>query len=79
MRRSLGITLDMVKAEAQRRITARYPLGKQNTIMLRAGAERDDMHAFIETIIAASHRLEAMSTVPYDYESDTYWTEEPSL
>ena len=68
----------MVKAEAERRITARYPLGKQNTIMLRAGAERDAMHAFIEAIIAASHRIEAMSPIPHHYRDDTYWTEEPS-
>ena len=73
MKFEIGVTKAMVKAEAERRIIARYPLGKQNTIILRGGAERDDMQAFIEAIIAASHRIEAMKPIPPDFAADHHW------
>lgn len=67
------ITDEMVKAEAERRIIARYPLGKQNTIMMRGGSERDDMQTFIEAMIAASHRIELMRPIPPDFAADHHW------
>ena len=73
MRRRIEITAALVKAEAERRIVARYPLGKQNTIMLRGGAECEDMQAFIEVIIAASHLIEAMKPIPPDFAADHHW------
>ena len=75
MKFEIGVTKAMVKAEAERRIIARYPLGKQNTIIMRCGADRDDMHAFIEAVIAASHRIEAMKPLPHDFVADHYWRE----
>ncbi|SFV33136.1 hypothetical protein SAMN05216456_1897 [Devosia crocina] len=69
-----AVTPDHVKAECERRITERYPLGKQNTITLRGGPERDDMLAFIEAMIAASHRLEAQVPIPADYRHDEHWS-----
>ena len=68
-----------VKAECSRRIQARYPLGKQNTITLRGGPERDDMLAFIEGQIAASHRLEEMVPISPDFAADHHWTDQPAL
>lgn len=62
-----------VKKECEDRILERYSLGKQNTVTLRGGSERDAMLAFIEAMIAASHRLEAMEPIPPDYASDAYW------
>jgi hypothetical protein len=73
MKFKVGVTKAMVKAEAERRIIARYPLGKQNTIMLRGGVEREEMHAFIEVVIAASHRIEAMKPIPPDFAADHHW------
>ena len=70
-----AVTVAMVKAEAERRIIARYPLGKQNTIISRGGADRDDMHAYIEAVIAASHRIEAIKPIPPDFAADHYWRE----
>lgn len=68
-----SVAAEHVKAECQRRILDRYPLGKQNTIILRGGEEADAMHAFIEAVIAASHRLEAMQPIPLDYTHDKHW------
>ena len=67
------VTPIMVKAECERRILARYPLGKQNTITLRGGSERDDMQTFIEAMIAASHRIEAIDPLPPDFAADHHW------
>ena len=69
----IAVAVSDVQAEAERRIIARYPLGKQNTIILRGGGERDDMQAFIDAIIAASHRIEAMKPIPPDFAADHHW------
>lgn len=63
-----------IKAEAQRRIEARYPMWRQMNI-LRAGAaeEIEAMGRFIDAIRGASDVLDAMPTVPADYVDDKYW------
>jgi hypothetical protein len=73
MKFKISVTAAMVKAEAERRIIARYPLGKQNTIIMRGGAERDDMQAAIEAILAASHRIESLKPLPPDFAADYHW------
>ena len=73
MKFEIGVTKAMVKAEAERRIIARYPLGKQNTIIMRGGSELDDMQAFIEAVIGAAHRIELMRPIPPDYVADHHW------
>lgn len=74
MRFNHGASVADIKAECARRILARYPLGKQSTIALRGGVERDEMQAFIEAMIAASHRLEATSPIPARYRDDQFWS-----
>ena len=74
----ITITAAEVKAECSRRIQTRYSLGKQSTVALRGGSERDDMHAFIEGQIAASHRLEEMVPIPPDFTADHHWTDQPA-
>ncbi len=66
-----------IKAEAQRRIEARYPTWRQMNI-LRAGNE-DEIEAmgrFIDAIRAASDVLDAMEAVPGNYADDHHWPEQ---
>lgn len=67
------VTAAEVKAECERRILARYAIGKQMTLMDRGGAELDAMRAFRDATIEASHRLEAMTPIPSDFTLDHHW------
>lgn len=82
-----------VKAEARRRILARYPDWKQANmtaqgvelvnirVSIGSWTERQAQEAaalssawdWIKSVRSASDRLEAMSPIPSDYQSDAYW------
>ncbi len=57
-----------VKAEAERRIMADFPLWRQMN-MIRAG---EDLSA-IDAIREASNLIEAMEPIPLDFKDDRYW------
>jgi hypothetical protein len=65
---------DQVRAEAGRRITAQWPLWKQNNVLMAGdAAEIAAMRAAINAIREASNRLEAMDPVPDDFADDKHW------
>lgn len=74
MRRKLGITAEMVKAEAERRITSRYPIWRQLNITDEGGEAKAEMRAFIDHVRAASNGIEARSPIPHDYAADHHWS-----
>lgn len=63
----------VIKAEAQRRIEARYPMWKQMNIHREGGAALEAMSAFIDAIRSRSNKLEAMTPVPPDLTDDRWW------
>lgn len=67
------IVPDQVKAECERRILARYPLGKQLTLMDEGGPAAEDMRVFRDAMRDAAHRIEAMTPIPPDYREDGHW------
>jgi len=71
MRFSNPVKPAMIKAEAGRRIEARYPLFKQVNIDRTGGAPQAEMAAFIDAVIDASHRLE--QSMPADFAADRHW------
>lgn len=76
---AVPVTVEMVKAEAERRIVAVYPIFKQINIEADHGIESSEyttMRTFIDAIRIASNALE--ETLPLDYRSDTHWPSEPS-
>lgn len=73
MRLRIAVTPEMVKAECQRRIEARYPLWKQLNLAEEGGAARAEMRAFIDALRSASDRIEARSPIPPDYAADHHW------
>lgn len=73
MRFEFLVTPQHVKAEAQRRIEARYPLWRQLNILAEGGSA--EMVAWIGTIRAASNRIEAMQPIPPDFAQDHFWQE----
>ncbi|MDF2797508.1 MAG: hypothetical protein K0R85_252 [Devosia sp.] len=69
----LQITTTMVKAEAQRRIEAAYPLWRQLNITREGGEDLARMSRAIDAIRAASNRLEAREPIPPDFAADHHW------
>ena len=59
----------MIKAEAQRRILARYPQWKQ--INLTRTPQAVEMWAWIDAVRAKSNEME--QTQPSDYADDRHW------
>jgi hypothetical protein len=77
MRFDILVTADMVKAEANRRIEAVYPLWKQANVLRQGGPAVETMGAFIDAVRAASDALEAQVIIPADFAADHYWTPSP--
>ena len=73
MRFERPILPEHVKAEAARRIEARYPVWGQVNIMREGGV--DEMGAFIDQMRAASNALEALKPIPPDFRNDRHWPE----
>ncbi len=69
------VTSSDVKAEAERRITERFPLWRQMNI-LRDGdaAQAAQMADVIDTIRADSNRIEALRRIPADFRNDKHWS-----
>jgi hypothetical protein len=67
------VTAERVKAEAERRILARYPLTKQIDTLIEGGAPLAEMRLFIDAVRAASNRLDRKKTIPRDFASDHQW------
>lgn len=74
MRIAFTVTAADVKAEAARRIEARWPLWKQLNLSREGGIAMDEMHAGIDAIRAASNALEAQDPIPADYRADHHWS-----
>ena len=79
----------LVKAEAENRILSKYPIWKQNNMLVdklilttKIRTEEEDLQlldidaafAFISDIRAKSNALESLLTIPEDYTNDIYWT-----
>ena len=64
-------TADDVRAEANRRIEAVYPLYKQLNIVRTGNGALATMSAFIDAIRVASNAMEA--SPPADYRDDSHW------
>lgn len=60
-----------VRAEAARRIEARYPVYKQLNLIRDGGPALADMSSYIDAVRAASNALEA--SLPIDFASDAHW------
>lgn len=73
MKIGLDITAIDTKAEAERRIVARYPLWRQFNIIRKGGEALAEMSAFIDRIRAASNRLERLPRIPTDYRDERHW------
>lgn len=74
MRFEVLVTPALVKAEAARRIEARYPAWRQLNVLGEGGAALAEMQAFINPIRAASNALEALNPIPVDFSADHHWT-----
>lgn len=68
-----NVTADHVRAEAQRRIEAQWPLWRQMNTLRADTASIEAMGAEIDAIRAASNALEASSPIPADFTSDKHW------
>jgi hypothetical protein len=68
------VTPAHVKAEAQRRIEAKYPLWRQMNVLAEGGSA--EMSAWIAGVRAASNRIEAMTPIPPDFQQDHHWQEQ---
>jgi hypothetical protein len=75
MRFEVHVKADDLKAEAARRIEARYPLWKQVNIISEGGAAHAEMRTFIDGVRSASDRIEARGTIRADFRDDTHWPE----
>jgi hypothetical protein len=73
MRFERPILPEHVKAEAARRIEARYPVWRQVNVLREGGA--DEMGVFIDQVRAASNALEARKPIPPDFRNDRHWPE----
>ena len=71
---SVLVTTSMVKAEANRRIEAVYPLWRQANVLREGGEAVAAMGTAIDAIRAASDAIEALNPIPADYAADHYWT-----
>lgn len=75
MRLRISVTADMVKAEAERRILAQWPISKQLNVLREGDLEAvANMSAAIDAMRAASNRLEAMQPIPANYTADSFWS-----
>jgi hypothetical protein len=69
------VTTDMVRAEANRRIEAVYPLWKQSNLLRQGGQALDDMGDFIDAVRARSNAIEALNTIPADFAAEHHWSD----
>lgn len=73
MRFERPVLPDHIKAEAARRIDARFPIWRQLNAMREGGDPV--MTAYIDGVRAASNALETKTPIPPDYQDDRYWPE----
>jgi len=73
MRFDICVTAAQVRDEAERRITARWPLWRQVNVMREGGAALTAMASEIDAIRAASNVLERSEPIPADYADDRHW------
>lgn len=70
-----AVTTSDVKAEAERRITERFPLWRQMNILRDGDAvQAAQMAEVIDTIRADSNRIEALRRIPADFRHDKHWS-----
>lgn len=73
MKVHVAVTAADVKAEAARRILARYPLWKQINIIREGDVALAEMSAFIDRIRVQSDALEALVPIPVTFREDKHW------
>jgi hypothetical protein len=61
----------MIKAEAGRRIEARYPISRQLNIMVEGGEPLQAMRAWIDAVRATSNEME--KAMPGNFTDDKHW------
>lgn len=74
MRIEFLVTPAHVKAEAQRRIEARYPMWRQLNVLAEGGGA--EMARWIKQIRDSSNRIETMVPIPSDFAKDHHWQEQ---